>query len=108
MTDHSSMGKCHHMLVIWNSLKTLVNLSVSPGVMAIMRRKRRRSKSESEVCEEGEAVFPTDCVSRICLVLPHQRPAAQCLKCRIPVNTIATSCALAAAMTSSSRIEPPG
>ncbi len=32
----------------------------------------------------------------------------QCLKCRIPVNTIAISFSSAAAITSSSRIDPPG
>ena len=34
--------------------------------------------------------------------------ADQCLKCRIPVNTIASPASFAAAITSSSRIEPPG
>ena len=37
---------------------------------------------------------------------PPQSP--QCRKCRVPVNTIATSCSSAARITSSSRIEPPG
>src|SRR5690606_31769408 len=32
----------------------------------------------------------------------------QCLKCLTPVNTIAMSCSSAAAITSASRIEPPG
>ncbi len=32
----------------------------------------------------------------------------ECLKCRMPVNTIAMPCSSAAAMTSSSRFEPPG
>src|SRR3974390_1725545 len=32
----------------------------------------------------------------------------QCLKCRVPVNTIATLCSSAALITSASRIEPPG
>jgi hypothetical protein len=32
----------------------------------------------------------------------------QCLKCLIPVNTIARLCSLAAAITSSSRTDPPG
>ena len=32
----------------------------------------------------------------------------QCRKCRMPVKTIARPCSLAAWMTSSSRIEPPG
>ena len=34
--------------------------------------------------------------------------AHQCRKCRMPVNTIAMSCSSAAAMTSASRLEPPG
>jgi len=38
----------------------------------------------------------------------NPRAAVQWRKCRVPVNTIAISCALAAAMTSSSRLEPPG
>src|SRR5690606_15203443 len=33
---------------------------------------------------------------------------AQCRKCLVPVNTIAMPCLSAAAITSSSRIEPPG
>jgi hypothetical protein len=32
----------------------------------------------------------------------------QCLKCRIPVNTIARLCSFAPSMTSSSRTDPPG
>ena len=34
--------------------------------------------------------------------------AAQCLKCLMPVNTIAKLYSSAAAITSSSRFEPPG
>src|SRR5207302_9101943 len=33
---------------------------------------------------------------------------AQCLKCRVPVNTMAMPWSLAALITSSSRTEPPG
>ena len=35
-------------------------------------------------------------------------PVAQCAKCRVPVKYVVTPAACAAAMTSSSRIEPPG
>src|SRR3954452_16195281 len=34
--------------------------------------------------------------------------ASQCLKCRRPVNTIASPCSSAAAITSASRTDPPG
>ena len=39
----------------------------------------------------------------MCMVETHQ-----CRKCRIPVNTIANPAASAAAITSASRIDPPG
>ena len=39
---------------------------------------------------------------------PLRGRKAQCLKCRVPVNTIATLCSSAAAMTLSSLTEPPG
>src|SRR5206468_10003397 len=38
----------------------------------------------------------------------QNRSAHQCLKCLSPVNTMAMPCSSAAAMTSSSRMEPPG
>ena len=39
---------------------------------------------------------------------PGEARGAQCRKCRRPVNTIAMPCSSAAAMTSSSRLLPPG
>jgi hypothetical protein len=35
-------------------------------------------------------------------------PRTQCLKCRTPVNAIATPSRLAASITSASRTDPPG
>jgi hypothetical protein len=47
-------------------------------------------------------------VPPIPLTPPTPISSAQCLKCRIPVKTIASPSLSAAAITSSSRTEPPG
>src|SRR5690606_13319067 len=60
------------------------------------------SKTSENPCLTSHVSRLTSHVSRL------TSRSDQCLKCRIPVNTIAMPCSSAAAITSSSRTEPPG
>ena len=70
-----------------------------PGEPVILARVDERAV---HVPEDGARHNPTSTRATA------DHPEYQCLKCRRPVNTIAIPCSSAAAITSASRIEPPG
>ena len=79
---------------------------------ALLPAASRREREINNLC--ALRVLCGECSWRLCgfartSFLPAL-PATnnQCRKCRIPVNTIAIPCSSAAAITSSSRMEPPG
>ena len=76
--------------------------------------KESRERALAGVCTDTKTALrqllksPHGAGSRLTLLQVADVFKHQCLKCRIPVNTIAIPCSLAAAITSSSRMDPPG